>query len=384
MAEANNRGEEVESAIQVRGLRKEYAKGEIALERVDLSIDSGELMVFLGPSGSGKTTLLRTIAGLEEITDGEISFDGEAINDRPPDERNVSMVFQDLALYPHMKVRDNIAFPLRAKRGRSKEMVANLVEEKAKLLGIENLLDRRLTQLSGGQRQRVALARALVREPFVYLLDEPFSSLDAMLRREFRAELKHFQRQVGTAAIFVTHDQEDAMTMADRIALFREGRVVQVDTPRTLFDEPVNLFAATFVGAPPLNTTVGMIERQDSSKLFVSEGVKILIPDAPDTLATDKKITLGVRPQNVRWSDSQQTEDPTVPVTVNVVEPLGTQAIAHCDGPFGEWSGVFEADNAPSEGQKGHLVLTSDKIHLFDGTTEDAARVPRESLTSAR
>lgn len=384
MAKVNSHAKEAAPAIQVRGLRKEYSKGEIGLEKVDLSINSGELVVLLGPSGSGKTSLLRTIAGLEEITEGEVLFGEEVINNTPPDERNVSMVFQDLALYPHMKVRDNIAFPLRAKRGQSKEMVTKLVEEKSGLLGIEYLLDRGLNQLSGGERQRVALARALVREPFVYLLDEPFSSLDAMLRREFRAELKRFQRQVGTTILFVTHDQEDAMTMADRIALFRKGRIVQFDTPRSLFDEPVNLFAATFVGSPPINTVVGAIERRGSSRVFVAEGLKIPIPDAPDTLADGRDITLGVRPQSVRWIDSPRTGEPAAPATVDVIEPIGTQAIAHFNGPLGEWSGVFEADEVPSEGQRGHLVFSGDKIHLFDGTTEDSPRVTYENPSRAK
>lgn len=381
-----NNGTRTAGAIEVRGVRKEYSNGTIGLDKIDLSINAGELIIFLGPSGSGKTTLLRSIAGLEEITDGEILFDGRVINDEPPEERNVSMVFQDLALYPHMTVRNNIAFPLRAHRGRySKDFIEKAVEEKASLLGIDHLLDRGLGQLSGGQRQRVALARALVREPIVYLLDEPFSSLDALLRRDFRAEVKRFQRQVGTTVLFVTHDQEDAMTMADRIALFHKGRIVQFGAPRTIFDTPTNLFAATFVGSPQINTALGTLERRESGTVLVAEkGVEIPVPSPPDNIPSGQDLTLGVRPQSVQWLSSPLQGKPAVPVVVEVLEPISTQTIAHFTGPLGRWAGMFESDEVPAEGNRGFLSFGEETIHLFDGTAEDAPRITSKDLLGAK
>lgn len=380
-----NSGTRAAGAIEIRGVRKEYPNGAIGLDKIDLSIDVGELIIFLGPSGSGKTTLLRSIAGLEEITDGEILFDGRVINEEPPEERNVSMVFQDLALYPHMTVRNNIAFPLRAHRGRySKDFIEKAVEEKASLLGIGHLLDRGLDQLSGGQRQRVALARALVREPIVYLLDEPFSSLDALLRRDFRAEVKRFQRQVGTTVLFVTHDQEDAMTMADRIALFHKGRIVQFDSPRTIFNTPANLFAAIFVGSPQINTASGTLERRESSAVLVTEeGVEIPLPSPPHNIKSGQELTLGVRPQSIQWFSSPLQGKPALPVVVEVLEPISTQTIAHFAGPLGRWAGVFESTEVPAEGDRGFLSFGEEAVHLFDGTTEDAPRITFRDFVSA-
>ncbi len=373
-------------AIEIRGVRKEYPNGAIGLNNVDLSIDAGELVVFLGPSGSGKTTLLRSIAGLEEITDGEILFDGRVISDEPPEERNVSMVFQDLALYPHMTVRQNIAFPLRAHRGcYSKDFIEKAVEEKASLLGIGPLLDRRIGQLSGGQRQRVALARSLVREPIVYLFDEAFASLDAILRREFRAELKRFQRQVGTTILFVTHDQEDAMTMADRIALFNKGTIIQFDTPRMIFKTPANLFAAIFVGSPQINTAPGTLERRAPGAVFVAQkGLEIPVPSPPDNIPSGRELTLGVRPQSVQWIGSPLQGKPAIPVAVEVLEPISDQTIVDFAGPLGRWRGVFEGDEVPAEGERGFLTFGEEAIHLFDGTTEDAPRITFTELLSAK
>ncbi|MGH3518302.1 MAG: ABC transporter ATP-binding protein [Haloechinothrix sp.] len=360
-------------AIDIRGLRKVYANGAVGLERIDLSIEPGELVIFLGPSGSGKTTLLRVIAGLDEATEGEILFDSHDVTNAAPDERNISMVFQDLALYPHLKVKDNIAFPLRAHKRHSKDAIARTVREKANLLGIEHLLDRGLGQLSGGERQRVALARALVREPTAYLFDEPFSSLDAMLKREFRAELKRFQRQVRTTSMFVTHDQEDAMTMADRIALFRMGRLVQFGSPWELFGRPETLFAATFVGSPPINTAVGRIDRGDGAASVVLDGVAIPL-DIREDAAIRPEVTLGVRPQDLRWNPTSGSPS-TFPVEVGVIEPLGVQAIAHMTTPFGEWAGVFPAEEVPREGTRGRLGFEPSAVHLFNGTEEEARRI---------
>jgi multiple sugar transport system ATP-binding protein len=240
-------------AVEVRGLKKHYRGGDIpAVDGVDIRTSEGEYLVLLGPSGCGKTTLLRTIAGLEEATEGEVLIGGNVVNGLPPRARQVAMVFQSYALYPHKTVEDNITFPLKAQRI-SKEERARSARWAADLLGIEHLLDRKPRHLSGGERQRVALARALVREPSVFLLDEPLSNLDAKLRTAARDELKQFQRRVGTTTIYVTHDQVEAMGLGDRIAVMYAGKVRQVGRPREVYEDPEDTFVATFLGSPPMN-----------------------------------------------------------------------------------------------------------------------------------
>ena len=237
--------------VIARKLRKEF--GEVAaVDGVDLEIRDGEFVVFLGPSGCGKTTMLRMIAGLEQPTSGEIVIGNRVVNDLPPRTRGIAMVFQGYGLYPHLKVRDNIAFPLRT-QGTPRDKIEKKVAWAAEILGITRLLDRKPRQLSGGEQQRVALARALVREPTVFLLDEPLSNLDAKLRTSARNEIKEFQRDVGTTTIYVTHDQVEAMGLGDRIAVLEHGRLRQVGTPAEIYDEPADTFVATFLGAPPMN-----------------------------------------------------------------------------------------------------------------------------------
>jgi multiple sugar transport system ATP-binding protein len=240
-------------AVEVRGLRKHYRGGDIrAVDGIDINTSDGEYLVLLGPSGCGKTTLLRTIAGLEEATEGEVLIGGNVVNGLPPRARQVAMVFQSYALYPHKTVEDNIVFPLKAEKI-PKEQRRAKARWAAELLGIERLLDRKPRHLSGGERQRVALARALVREPSVFLLDEPLSNLDAKLRAAARDELKQFQRRVGTTTIYVTHDQAEAMGLGDRIAVMYEGKVRQIGHPREVYEDPEDTFVATFLGSPPMN-----------------------------------------------------------------------------------------------------------------------------------
>ncbi len=239
------------AAIATRNVTKEFG-GVVAVDGISLAVPNGEFMVLLGPSGCGKTTYLRMIAGLEQPTDGDIIIGGTVVNDIPPRARGIAMMFQSYGLYPHYKVRDNIAFPLRTQHTPSAEIKVK-VAWAAELLGIEHLLDRRPRQLSGGERQRVALARALVREPTALLLDEPLSNLDAKLRASARHEIKQFQRRVGTTTIYVTHDQIEAMGMGDRIAVIDHGRVRQVGPPAAIYDDPADRFVATFVGTPPMN-----------------------------------------------------------------------------------------------------------------------------------
>ncbi len=239
------------ATVETRGVRKQF--GEVAaVDGVDLATREGEFLVLLGPSGCGKTTLLRMIAGLEHPTGGQILIGGQVVNDLPPRARKIAMVFQSYALYPHMRVYDNIAFPLRA-QGVAKDEIPKKVQWAASLFGIAHLLSRKPRQLSGGERQRVALARALVREPAVFLLDEPLSNLDAKLRASAREELQLFQRRIGTTTIYVTHDQVEAMGLGDRIAVMQGGRVRQIGTPIDVYDEPADTFVATFLGSPPMN-----------------------------------------------------------------------------------------------------------------------------------
>jgi multiple sugar transport system ATP-binding protein len=239
------------ASVQTRGLKKHFGKVR-AVDGVDLDVKDGEFLVLLGPSGCGKTTLMRTIAGLERPTGGEILIGGRVVNDLPPRLRRIAMVFQSYALYPHKTAFKNIAFPLEAE-GMKRETIKEKVEWAAKMFGIEGLLDRKPRELSGGERQRVALARALVRDPDVFLLDEPLSNLDAKLRHSARDELKRLQRKVGTTTIYVTHDQIEAMGMGDRIAVMNQGKIRQIGTPREIYHEPADTFVATFVGSPPMN-----------------------------------------------------------------------------------------------------------------------------------
>src|SRR5215813_6884612 len=239
------------ATVEVRGLTKLFDEVR-AVDGIDMIANEGEFLVLLGPSGCGKTTLMRMIAGLERPTKGDIAIDGKVVTDLPPRARNIAMVFQSYALYPHLTVERNISFPLRAV-GMPKGQIREKVEWAAQMFGIERFLDRKPRQLSGGERQRVALARAVVREPVVFLLDEPLSNLDAKLRNSARDELKQFQRSLGTTTIYVTHDQAEAMGLGDRIAVLNQGRVIQIGTPQEIYGSPADIFVATFIGAPPMN-----------------------------------------------------------------------------------------------------------------------------------
>jgi multiple sugar transport system ATP-binding protein len=305
--------------VSANGITKQF--GEVAaVDGISLAVRDGEFMVLLGPSGCGKTTFLRIIAGLERQTTGDIAIDGEVVNDIPPRARGIAMVFQSYGLYPHFTVRDNIAFPLKTQKTPKAEIAAK-VEWSAQLLGIERLLDRRPRQLSGGERQRVALARALVRDPTVFLLDEPLSNLDAKLRAAARNEIKQFQQRVGTTTIYVTHDQVEAMGMGDRIAVIDHGKVRQVGTPTAIYDDPADRFVATFVGTPPMNLVAwngghlgfrpenflpkemmdGGEVKEFSFRVDRSEylGSERIVYGALDGLASDQEVTAKLPPAHV-------------------------------------------------------------------------------------
>ena len=364
--------------IRIDGVSKRFNE-TIALEAVDLDIGNGEMMIFLGPSGSGKTTLLRIIAGLESATDGRIILAGRDVTDLPPEQRNVSMVFQDLALYPHMTAFQNIAFPLEAKRGRSKQEIRRLVEEKAAMVGITELLSRRIGQLSGGQRQRVALARALVREPTVFLMDEAFSSLDAILRREFRAEFKRFQRRLGVTMVHVTHDQEEAMTMGDRVVVFDQGRLIQVGSPVDLFLNPATLFVARFVGSPPMNLLPCVVTNHDGALALRGDEWSLSLPAeiaerVRRATEVDATVTLAIRPQHLEWSHTPWP-DFNLETVVDVIEPVGTEEIVHCLLGDEEVQGLFPLFGGLGEGDRAYLHFQLQNALIFDGTGDDARRL---------
>lgn len=346
----------------------------VALDRVSFEVGDGEFFSLLGPSGSGKTTTLRIIAGLEVPDEGEVYIDDVLVNDVHPKDRNVGMVFQNYALYPHMTVFENIAFPLLARRkelGLDKEEIRRRVIEIAKLLRIEDLLDRYPRQLSGGQQQRVALARALVRKPKVWLLDEPLSNLDAKLRLYMRSELKRLQRELRITTIYVTHDQIEAMSMADRIAVMNNGRILQIGRPEDLYARPSNTFVATFIGSPPMNLIpCEYVERKGVSMLKCLGFTKNLDPEIARALRGRGEVILGVRPEYIRVSN--KPGQGWVEATVLITEPFGAEYIVTAD--LGGVTVRLRAprDFKPEVGGKVYLQIDWSKVLFFDKKTGDA------------
>ncbi|OPZ87822.1 MAG: sn-glycerol-3-phosphate import ATP-binding protein UgpC [bacterium ADurb.Bin429] len=344
----------------------------------DLSLDIAdqEFMVFVGPSGCGKTTALRMIAGLEEITAGEIWIDEVKVNDIPPKDRDIAMVFQNYALYPHMSVFENMAFGLQLRKVPKAEIKAR-VEQAAAMLGLADLLKRKPKQLSGGQRQRVALARAIVRQPKVFLMDEPLSNLDAKLRVHTRAELIRLHRDLGITTIYVTHDQVEAMTMGHRIAVMNKGVLQQVDSPLNLYHHPVNKFVAGFIGSPAMNFLPGALVEQEG-ELAVDLGEFVLALPANAALRTrvGQPVTFGIRPEDI----FDRTIAPTAltsssdvaTVQVDVTEPLGANVFAYLKTARHEFVASLDADTVARSGESLEIVFDMARAHLFDVETEEA------------
>jgi multiple sugar transport system ATP-binding protein len=322
--------------IVLEHVTKTFAGGVVAVDDVSLEIASGQFLVLVGPSGCGKSTLLRMIAGLEEVTAGTISIGGDDVTELPPRSRDIAMVFQNYALYPHMTVRENLGYGLRVRRTAKRE-VARRVDEVATLLGLEDLLERRPSALSGGQRQRVAMGRAIVREPKAFLMDEPLSNLDAKLRVGMRAQLAALHARLGTTTIYVTHDQVEAMTLGERVAVMRDGRVLQIDTPQELYASPVNLFVAAFIGSPAMN----LVEAEVADGAVEFGGYRIAAPDAPSA----GRVIVGIRPESFSDAASADPSLPRLGVDVAVVEDLGADAhvIFPIDAPPVDVSEVREA-----------------------------------------
>ncbi len=306
------------AGIEVSNLHKQYPDGTVAVEQVDLSIGDGELFVMLGPSGCGKTTTLRAMAGLERQTSGDIRIGDTLVNDLPPAERDIAMVFQFYALYPHLRTRDNLAFPLRAE-GLPEKEVTERVAEASRMMRLDALLDRRPSRLSGGEQQRVALARALVRRPRAFLMDEPLTNLDAELRADMRTEIKHLQAELGTTMVYVTHDQVEAMSLGHRIAILNKGRVEQIGTPLEVYDRPASLFCAAFIGSPPMN----LIDVEIADGALRGPGGLVL--PAPQGLARDRTLVAGVRPESLEVTTAGAER--SVPARVVSAEILGDEII---------------------------------------------------------
>ena len=322
--------------IEYRNLRKVFDGGTVAVDDLDLEIADGEFMVLVGPSGSGKTTVLRITAGLDDATSGDVVIGETVVNDVPPMDRNIAMVFQNYALYPHMNVYDNMAFGLKRHKVKKREIQLR-VQSTAQMLGIDDLLGRKPAQLSGGQRQRVAMGRAIVREPDAFLMDEPLSNLDAKLRVEMRAYLATLHRRLRTTTLYVTHDQTEAMTMGDRVAVMRDGRLQQVDRPQSLYDRPANLFVAGFIGSPSMNLVRSRLVGEDGAvavrlgeaRLRVPEALLARRPKLRDYVERD--VIVGIRPEDLEDAALVPSANGRcLDVRVALAEPMGAEVIAHC------------------------------------------------------
>jgi multiple sugar transport system ATP-binding protein len=308
--------------IDLEGVSKEFGAGVVAVDNVSLTIPDGEFMVLVGPSGCGKTTLLRSIGGLERVTSGRILIGDRDVTTAPPAQRDLAMVFQNYALYPHMNVRQNLGYALKVRRTPKRE-IRQRVEQVARMLGLEELLDRRPKALSGGQQQRVAMGRAIIREPAAFLMDEPLSNLDAKLRVSMRTSLQQLHSRLGTTTVYVTHDQVEAMTLGQRVAVMRDGRIQQVDAPQRLYEEPANLFVAAFIGSPAMNLALGRVE----GDAVVLGSFRIpLGGDRRPTALPNGEVIVGIRPEAFEDKAFAEPGLPTVEVTVEVLEELGADA----------------------------------------------------------
>ncbi len=374
------------ASLSLRNVYKRYPGGVTAVTDFNLEIKDKEFIVFVGPSGCGKSTTLRMVAGLEEISDGEIYIGDRLINDVAPKDRDIAMVFQNYALYPHMTVFDNMAFGLKLRKT-PKEEIRRRVEEAARILDIEHLLERKPKALSGGQRQRVALGRAIVREPKVFLLDEPLSNLDAKLRAQMRTEISKLHQRLGTTFIYVTHDQTEAMTMASRIVVMKSGVIQQVDTPQNLYLYPCNLFVAGFIGSPQMNFIEAKIlkEGNDFFVEFGSEdtktraGVKYKIKLPADKNKDDclvpyvgKEVIMGIRPENVHNEEDlvKMYKDGVVEANVEVTELMGAETYLYMNCEGQSINARVAPTNTAKPGDKIQIALEPDKIHIFDKDTE--------------
>ncbi|HHW49029.1 MAG TPA: sn-glycerol-3-phosphate ABC transporter ATP-binding protein UgpC [Clostridiaceae bacterium] len=365
------------ASVRLKNVYKRFEGGVTAVSDFNLDIDDKEFVILVGPSGCGKTTTLRMIAGLEEITEGEIYIDGKLVNDVQPKDRDIAMVFQNYALYPHMTVYDNMAFGLKLRKT-PKEEIKRRVREAAKILEIEHLLDRKPKALSGGQRQRVALGRAIVRHPKVFLMDEPLSNLDAKLRVQMRIEITKLHQRLQTTIIYVTHDQTEAMTMGTKIVVMKDGFIQQVDSPQSLYERPCNMFVAGFIGSPQMNFINATLERRgdDLHLLFNGNDIKLPPGKAKKLEGTDyigREVVVGVRPEDIHDEALflEQMPDCVVDAKVDVVEMLGAETLLYMTlkGDINVTARVNPRTKVrPDDNIK--IAIDTNKVHLFDKETE--------------
>ncbi len=364
------------ASVRLNNVRKIFPPDVRAVDDITLDVPDKEFLVLVGPSGCGKSTTLRLIAGLEEVTRGEIHIDDKLVNDVPPKNRDIAMVFQNYALYPHMTVYKNMAFGLKLRR-LPKAEIDQRVKEAADILGIRHLLDRKPKALSGGERQRVAVGRAIVRKPKVFLFDEPLSNLDAKLRVQMRAELSKLHQSLQTTMIYVTHDQVEAMTMGDRIVILKDGVVQQIDNPINLYDNPATVFVAGFIGSPPMNFFNGTIKSEDAALSFDEGRFKVRVSDEHrEKVApyTDKKMIFGIRPEDV-WTRANAigpTEGREVTSLIEVVEPMGSEVYLYLNTGISSYIARVKSHPKSAVRQNIDMVFNMDKAHFFDPETEKA------------
>ena len=370
------------ATLSLNGVSKVFTPSIEAVKNVSLDVSDGEFLVLVGPSGCGKSTLLNMIAGLEDISRGSLQINGHEVNDLPAKNRDIAMVFQNYALYPHMSVYDNMAFGLKLRKVPRHE-IDKRVQEAARVLSIGHLLDRLPKELSGGQRQRVAVGRAIVRKPAIFLFDEPLSNLDAKLRVQMRVELKDLHQRLKSTMIYVTHDQTEAMTMGDRIVVMKDGIVLQVASPLELYNHPCNKFVASFIGTPPMNFFEGTVKPgRGSSLLFVQDkGITLPLPERlSQNLAIDRPLILGIRPEGIGSLMASLVQDaPQIQGRIRVIEPMGSENYLYVE--TGASSFVARVENSGYKvGQEVSLPGLQEKMHLFDGKTEEALSPPSPDL----
>lgn len=343
-----------------------------------LEVRDKEFLILVGPSGCGKSTTLRMVAGLEDVTEGSIYIGDTLVNDIPPKDRDIAMVFQNYALYPHMDVYNNMAFGLKLRKFPKAE-VDRKVKEAAGILGIENLLDRKPKALSGGQRQRVALGRAIVRDPKVFLMDEPLSNLDAKLRVTMRSELAKIHHKLQVTTIYVTHDQTEAMTMGDRIVVMRDGFIQQVGSPLEIYDSPDNMFVAGFIGTPPMNFIDATVIEQDGSVWLDCESFKLRLPDGKYKNIrpyVGKEVVMGIRPTDIADKDYRPDakDEDCVLCMVEVTEPMGAETFGFLSVGYNSFQARFDSHTRATDGEEHWVVFNTDKLHIFDKKTEKSVR----------
>ncbi len=362
------------SQVSLQKVSKVYKGGTLAVNGIDLSVKDKEFMVLVGPSGCGKSTTLRMIAGLEEVSEGHVKIGDRLVNDVPAKDRDIAMVFQNYALYPHMTVYENMSFGLKLRKF-PKQEIDRRVNDAAQILGIKKYLKRRPKQLSGGERQRVALGRAIVRKPQVFLFDEPLSNLDAKLRVLMRTEIHKLRLRLQTTFVYVTHDQTEAMTLGDRICVMKDGEVQQIADPMTVYDQPANKFVASFLGTPPINLMDGLILKKER-KLYFDEGTfKVKLPDSMLKKMTPfegEKVSMGIRAEDIhdKLFVSDASIDNTVRATCDVVEPLGSEVYLYLNSGKNIFISRVGAHNRPEINREMEVVFNMNKVHFFDYKTE--------------